>query len=115
MCLGQRPRQADQAAEILEAAEVLEEDGGFDHGTDVAQDLAPMGEQVQAEDRDAARLRQPQAEDHADQGRLAGTIGPEQAEDFALADLDVDPVEGGAAPIALAEAMADQDRLRAHG
>jgi hypothetical protein len=54
--------------------------------------------------RRAARRRQ-QGGEHADQRRLAGAVGAEHAEDFALADGEGDAVDGGEVAEALGEVV----------
>jgi hypothetical protein len=48
---------------------------------------------------DAARLGAEQAREPAEQGRLAGAVGTEQAEDLVLAQLEVDAPDRGAGAV----------------
>src|SRR5262249_16652680 len=74
-----------------------------------------------AEEKALALGGEEQAEQQLDGGRLAGTVGPEQAEDFALADLHGEGAQGGlllSAPevaVYLGELARLNDDIMGHG
>ena len=71
----------------------------------------PAPEQV-----DGAGGGQHQAEQHPHRGGLAGAVGAEEAVDVALADVEVDAVDGGDPPVALGQAGGpDQSPASEHG
>jgi hypothetical protein len=49
---------------------------------------------VTTQQRDRSRVLAQQAEDDADRGRLAGSIGPEEPVDLPSGDFHVEPVQG---------------------
>ena len=51
--------------------------------------------QVDARHLQRAAGGREQAAQHAERGRLAGAVGPEQAEDLAALDLEADVIDGG--------------------
>lgn len=59
-----------------------------------------------AEQHHLAGVGPHQPEQHLDDGGLARAVGPEQPDDLAAADLQADPVHGGAPAVALAQAGA---------
>ena len=91
-----------QAVELAEHPELLArlEDAvarllaAGDHVHDPA-DLLGLRGHVEAEDPGGPRGRQQERGQDLDQGGLAGAVGPEQAEELARGDLQVDPGEGG--------------------
>src|SRR5690625_1782067 len=60
--------------------------------------------QVMAADFDAPGRRCQRAGEHAQRGRLAGAVGPEQAEDFALVQRQADVVDGARRAVVAAQA-----------
>ena len=67
---------------------------------------------IVAEDGQLAGIARSQAEHEGDEGRLAGTVRPEQAGD-AVPDVDVEPVDGELRPVALRDAARADDRQHA--
>ena len=61
---------------------------------------------------DLAAVGVDQADRHPEAGRLARPVGAEQADDLALVDLEIDPVDHLAAPIPLLQAA---DFEQGHG
>ena len=59
---------------------------------------------VVAQDGGTAGRRPQEAEQEADRRRLAGTVGPKEAEDLALADREVDVLDPPALAVSLGEA-----------
>ena len=57
-------------------------------------DLLRLAPQVDAGDRRLARRRREQRREHPQRRRLAGAVRPEEAEDLARADLEVDAADG---------------------
>ena len=90
-------------AEALEPAEEVEVLGGgqqlVDRGVlagdpqELADDVR-VAAYVDPEDLRVARLHREQRGQHLHQGRLAGAVGAEHAEDLTAADLEVDAVDG---------------------
>ncbi len=66
---------------------------------------------VDAEDDRLAGVGRAQALEDLDRGRLAGAVRPEQAEDLAGADLEIDAVDGGDVGVALDQAADTDDRF----
>jgi hypothetical protein len=48
---------------------------------------------------------------HVDRGRLAGPVGPEEAEDLPPADVEVDAAHGGEVAVLLHEALDLDDAI----
>ena len=76
-------------AQILPKAEPLR------HVADVLLDFLALADHVEAEACAAARIRAQEAAEHADEGRLAAAVWPEESEDLAGADLQRDVVHDG--------------------
>ena len=95
---GGRPDSAGQLVEQPLAGQVVPERdaagqvaGPRPDGDAVALDVVP-------EDGRAPGGRMEEAEEQADERRLAGAVGPEEAEDLALLDLDVEVGQGRSDP-----------------
>ena len=94
--VGLAPRDGEQARgveQVLARRQVVVEADGVGQVADPALDLERLAHRIEAQhlDRAAAGLGQP--EHHQDGRRLAGAVGPEQAEDLAAADAEVDRVD----------------------
>ena len=63
-------------------------------------------------ERDRARRRREQADQHADRRALARAVRAEEGEDHAALDLEIDGVDGREVAEALAEAAREDDRVR---
>ena len=93
--LGRDAVELREVAEVVEAAQSLV-------GTPVASedvaDLAPNGagvaDDIVPEHASRSGAWDQQCHEHLDRGRLAGAVRPEQAEELALAHLEVDPADG---------------------
>ncbi len=59
-------------------------------------DVHGFGSGFVAVEDDAAGIGTDEADDHVEGGGFAGTVGAEEADDFALFDLDVDAIDDGA-------------------
>lgn len=89
-------REAEQPARIGDRAPHRLEHVGAEflrYETDPPPRLAPVGRKVVAKGTDRARCRAHQTANRPDQSGLARAIGPEQRENLALADRQVDVVE----------------------
>ena len=103
------PGHAAQQAEVPARAHERVERRVVDEAADVPQRALELaGHAVAGHLRVAAR-RVDQAEDEADDGRLAGAVGPEEAEDVALADLHVETVDRAQLPKCLVRRVGRED------
>ena len=82
----------------------------LEHGADPAVGAGPRCRP--AEDPNETVVRRNEAEQHIERGGLAGAVGPEQRDELAGCDGQVDPVDGWDS----SEGLADADELdgRAH-
>jgi hypothetical protein len=62
-------------------------------------DVAPLADDVAPADADRAAAGAALPDEHADGGRFAGPVRPEQPEQLAAADVEVEPVDGGEAAV----------------
>ena len=99
--------EAPDHLEVLEAGEVLVDRGVLAGEPDARAQRRRLLDDVEARDARAARVGLEQRGEDAHGGRLAGAVGAEQAEDGALARLQVDPVERDDVPVRLGEALSD--------
>ena len=76
---------------------------------DASMDRDRIGARLDAEDERAAAGRADQVEEGPDGRRLAGTVGAEEAEDLALADLEVDVDDAEVAAVVLGELLGLDD------
>jgi hypothetical protein len=67
----------------------------FGEGADAAEGPHGIGDRVEAEDAHGPRLRLEQPQDVLDDGRLAGSVAADQAEDTAARDRQREVIEGG--------------------
>jgi hypothetical protein len=101
--LGLRHLADPQAvADVLGHAHVREQGVVLEDGVDVALEGRPGGDLHPAQ-VDGALAGQLEAGDHAQGGGLARPRGPEEGEQLALADVEVDPVNGRDLPVALGQ------------
>ena len=76
---------------------------------DAALDLERLAHRIEAQHLDRAAADLGQAQHHQDGRRLAGAVGPEQAEDLAAADVEVDGVDGALRAVELQQAAGLDD------
>jgi hypothetical protein len=95
----------------LRRGQVIEEGGRLELDADQAADRGALGDRVEAGDADAARVGRAQPLDHLERGRLAGAVRPEEAEDLARPDGEVDPGDGDRAAVALDQPAGLDDRI----
>ena len=95
---------AGDEVEVFFDAQVFVQAEFLRHVADLALDLARLAADVEAQASAAALVGREQAAQHADRGGLAAAVGAQKAVDLALAHLQVDPVDDGARPVALAQA-----------
>src|SRR5262249_13158281 len=88
------PEAAD-AGEAFDRRELVVEQRLVRHPGDHALGRRRVGERVDAEDLDRARVGGEQADDHAQRGGLAGAVGAEQPVELARADRQVEIGDGG--------------------
>ena len=62
----------------------------------------PISGGIEPGDPHRPRIRSPQPRDALDGRRLAGTVGPEDAEDLALSDIEIDLVDSHGSAVRLA-------------
>ena len=72
---------------------------------------ARVGPHRLSQQRDLAGVGLAQALDHLERGRLAGAVGPQDAERLALLDAERDAVDGDVVAVALGQAV-DRDGSR---
>ena len=100
ICLG-HPVQLGVEAQVLGGRQVHVERRVLEHQTDVAAHVEPLGDDVVAGHRRRTGRRLGERAQHLDRRRLAGTVGPEEAEDLPRLDVEGDPVDGGEVAVAL--------------
>ena len=91
--------QADQLAR----GEVVLETGLLQHDPDALAEGPAAGLRVVAEHRHGPGVARAVPLEDLDGRGLAGAVGPEQRDDLALADRQVEPVDRGDAPVDLAQ------------
>jgi hypothetical protein len=74
--------------QVLLRAQGLVERRLLEDQSDGAADVVPVSDDVEAVDRGTSRRRPEQRAQHADRGRLAGPVRPQEAEDIALGHLE---------------------------
>ena len=82
-----------QQLEVLARAQVGVEAGRLDESGDTLQRPCALAHRVATEQLDGALGGRDQAERHAQRGRLAGAVGPEEPVHVAGADVQVDVVD----------------------
>src|SRR5690606_35402547 len=87
----------------LAGREVGKECGGLELDADDLADVVGLGDGVEAVELDGAAVWFAQALDHFEGGGFASAVGPEDAEDLAFVDLEVDAVDGDVVFVALSE------------
>ncbi len=109
---GPRPplgrRQMQQAAheeQVLLAGEQVVDRGELPGDSDHGAHRAGLAAQVVPHDAGRASVRRDQGGQDLDAGGLARAVRPEQCEDLALADAEVDAVEDDLLPVRLAQAV----------
>src|SRR6185312_4503758 len=102
-------------AQVLARRQVLVEADRIRHVADAALDLERLSHRVEARDPHPSLAGLGQAQQHQDRRRLAGAVRPEQAEDLAGPDLEVDAVDGRRALVALDQPGRLDDRRAGGG
>jgi hypothetical protein len=102
-----QPVQPPDHLQVLLAGQVLVDRGVLTGEPDGRADLAGLADHVQADDLGPPRVRRQQRAEDAHDRRLAGAVGPEQAQHGALGDGEVDPVERGLCAEPLDETLDD--------
>ena len=96
--------QVGHQPQVLRAGEQAVDGGELaGHADAVARTAVGVGDDVVAGDAGLAAVGGEQRGQDVDHGRLAGAVGPEQGEDRALGDLEVDAVEHDRVAEGLAE------------
>jgi hypothetical protein len=106
-----RPARGGVQEQVLAAAQVGMEARLLDDRADARQRRLALGWKRPSQEAHLPRRRPRQPEQKADQRRLAGAVGPEEAEGAAGRHVQVDAVDGAA----LAEALAEAARLDDEG
>ena len=89
-----QPLQAPEEPQVLGRREVLVDRRVLAGDADQLADAMRLAGHVDAEDLGVARVDRQQRREHPQHRGLAGAVRPEDAEDLALADLEVDAVDG---------------------
>ena len=99
------PTSARGVAQVVARRELIVEADRVRQIADPALDLERLAHRVVAERlAPARRVTSVKPEQHQDGRRLAGAVGPEQAEDLAGADAEIDAVDGERRAVALGQA-----------
>jgi hypothetical protein len=112
-----RPRasvQAGEALQVLPAGEVGVEAGRLDEAGDAPEHGGPVAVPGAAEDAQGAGVGPDQAEEHAQERRLARAVGAEDAVDLPGRDPDRDAVDGAHGPEGLHDAVGFDGEWRCH-
>ena len=107
--------EAAEQVDQLDDGQVGIQRGGLELDADALLELDRVAPRVDAEHGDLAAVGLVEALEDLDRRRLAGAVGPEQAEDLAAADLEVDAVDGLDLAVALAQAGDADDGWRLVG
>ena len=102
--LRRQPGRRSEDAEVIDGPTAGMEAGRFQHRTDLAGGLIEVDVAATGE-RGGPRRRGDEAEQHAQRGRLAGTVGPEEAGDSSRPQLEGQVVDGGHRAETLGEAV----------
>jgi hypothetical protein len=100
--------------QVRPAGQVGVEPGPFHQRADLGQHRSRRAGHGPAEHLDAPGGGEHQAEQHAHGGGLAGAVGAEEAEQVALADLQVDAVHGDDAAVPLGQPLGADHRVAHH-
>ena len=105
---------AAEEADVLDHGQVLVERELLRHVADRPLDALGLAADVEAADRRRPGGRVEEAAEHADGRGLAGSVGPEKAEDPAAVDIEGDRIDGREVAEPLRERL-DLDRMFGHG
>ena len=105
--------QPRREAQVLLDGEIAMQAEGLWDVADARLELGHVAPEIGPEDRRLLGLDHEQTREGAQQRRLAGAVGPDDAEDLPLVDGEVDAGERGPAPVAFLE-PAEADQRRAH-
>ena len=109
--VGLHPVELGVELEVLGGGQVAVERRVLEDQADVAPDVVALGDDVVTGHGGPARGRLCQRAEHVDRRRLAGAVGPEEAEHLAHPDLEVDAAHRPDLAIGLDE-VRDGDRRR---
>ena len=98
-------------AQVLAAGQAAVEADVVGQVADLALDRERLAGRVEADDADDAPGRLGEPEQHQHGRRLAGAVGPEQPEDLAGADRQVERVDRGEVAVLLGQPPGDDDRV----
>ena len=104
------PVEAGRVAQVLAAGEAAVEADGVGEVADPTLDLAGMSGRIEADDARLAARRLGQTEEHEDRGGLARAVRPEQPEDLAGSDLQIELVDRGQRVVALRQRPGPDER-----
>ena len=90
-----QPIGAGEEVQVLDHGELAIERELLRHVADALPGRGAGVAQIDAGDAQRAAAGRQQTAEHAERGRLAGPVGPEQAEDLAAVDLEADMIDGG--------------------
>ena len=81
-----KPVEHPKIPQIIHGIQILNEGDILRHEADLLPDLQDIRLRIEPVDEDRPRIWPPQPDDQVDEGRLARTVRPEKAEDFAVFD-----------------------------
>ena len=97
--------EAAEVVDVLADGELLEDGHLLRHHADAALEVVASGSHRLSEELDLALVVGEQLQDAVDGGRLAASVGAQQAEDLALGDAQVEVVERKKVAVALDEVL----------
>ena len=110
LALGRRKsHQPRRVGEVLGRGQVIVEPDRVREVTDAPLDGERLAHRIVPQYAHLAARDLGQPEHHQDGGGLAGPVGAEQAEDLAFADIEINVVNDGGAPVALGQAARRDD------
>ena len=94
-------QQARGVAQVLARRQMVVEAHRIGQVADAALDLERLAHRIEAQHVDRAAARLGEAQQHQDGRRLAGAVRPQQAEDLAAPDVEIDGIDRAGRAIAL--------------
>src|SRR5579883_630635 len=102
-----------RVAQVLARGEVVVEADRIRQVADPPLDLQRIAHRIEAVHANLAAAHVREAQEHQDRGGLAGAVRPQQAEDLAGTDVEIDAVDGEGTAVPLLE-TACRDHARGH-
>jgi hypothetical protein len=101
-------------AEVLGDRQVFVKGEALRHVADLQLDVVGVAQDVEAKAGAGAFVGSEQAADHADRRRLSRAVRTEEADDLALANVEVDMIDRGAAVVVFGQAANCDDVVAVH-